>query len=224
MNTYEVLEYLCHIRNVKITNVEKELGFSKGSLSKLKKSTPTANRSYILSNYFNVPQDFIFKPEQFRTLSELEIAMKGYIMRQREIVNYAESIIETDEHRKVPVYSVAAGDGAYNGDYADEYENTEEPKDGHEWCIVHGDSMLPELHDGDRILVRKQTETEKTDLTVVKVDGDHATVKFVEIAENGVWLKALNKKVYEDHFFSVSDVMTLPITIIGKVVEVRRKY
>lgn len=218
MTTYEVLEYLCSVRNKKITNVEKELGFSKGSLSKLKKSTPTANRSYVLASYFDVPQDFIFRPEQFRTETELAIAIKDHTY-----VSEAKNVYMVSELKKTPVYDVAAGDGAYNDTYADTYEDLE-TNDGESWCEIHGDSMYPELHDGDRVRIRHQTETAKTDLTVVKVDGEHVTVKYVEIVENGVWLRAINKTVYEDHFFTVSEVMTLPIKIVGKVVEVRRTY
>lgn len=121
------------------------------------------------------------------------------------------------------LYRASAGQGAYNGTYAD--ETIQEVDDLEcEYATVVGDSMLPELRDGDVVKIQPQTETSPHDFTLVKVDGEHATIKFVEIVENGVWLRALNKEVFEDKFFSVQEVMTLPVTIIGKVVELQRRF
>ena len=78
--------------------------------------------------------------------------------------------------------------------------------------------------DGDKVKVKHQTETSPFDYTVVKVDGDHCTVKHVEIVDNGVWLRADNKAVYKDKFYTTQEVITLPISIIGKVVEMRRNF
>ena len=82
--------------------------------------------------------------------------------------------------------------------------------------------MLPVIRDGDIAKVQMQTEVSPHDYAVVKVDGEHATIKHIQITDKGVWLKAENKDVYEDRFFSVQEVMTLPVTIIGKVIEIRR--
>lgn len=122
-----------------------------------------------------------------------------------------------------PVFNIAAGQGRINDAYATEYTTEPTLGEDYSWCKVVGDSMLPELRNGDDILVHHQTETTPHDMTVIKVDGESSTVKFVEITDKGVWLRALNKDVFEDKFFSVQDVITLPVTIIGKVVEVRRK-
>ena len=124
-----------------------------------------------------------------------------------------------------PLYDVAAGQGRINDDFADEYvEEEEEVEEGYSWCRIVGDSMYPILHDGDKVKVRHQTQTEPTDLTVVKVDGESATVKYVEVTDNGVWLRAENKEVFADRFYTVSEVLTLPITIIGKVVQMQRTF
>lgn len=95
-----------------------------------------------------------------------------------------------------PVFDVAAGNGRINGEYADEYVENEDSDDGSVWLKVYGDSMYPVLHDGDYIKVHPQTDTEKTDLTVIKIDGETATVKYVDVTENGVWLRAENKAAY----------------------------
>lgn len=124
----------------------------------------------------------------------------------------------TDE----PVYDVAAGSGRINSDYPSEYLS-EKLEDGYSYVRIHGDSMLPNIKDGDIVKVHHQTETKESDFTVVKVDGESATVKHVEIVSDGVWLRADNKEVFPDKFFTIQEVMTLPVTIIGKAVEVRRE-
>lgn len=124
------------------------------------------------------------------------------------------------------LYNVAAGDGAYNDTYPSEFISSNNDLDDSEYsfCKVQGDSMYPVLLDGDIVKVRHQTETIPQDYTVVKVDGDHCTVKHIEIVEKGVWLRADNKSIYKDRFYTTQEVMTLPISIIGKVVEMRRNF
>lgn len=120
-----------------------------------------------------------------------------------------------------PVYDVAAGEGRTNGEYATEHISKEASED-YSYIRVHGDSMLPNVQDGDLVKVHHQTETTPSDLTVIKVDGETATLKYVEVTDTGIWVRALNKEVFEDRFFSVKEVLTLPVTIIGKAVELTR--
>lgn len=84
--------------------------------------------------------------------------------------------------------------------------------------------MYPILQDGDMVLISHEAETTPHDLTAVKIDGDSTTIKHVTIVDNGIWLKAENKEVYEDRFYTIQEVLTLPVTIIGKVIESRRSY
>lgn len=139
-------------------------------------------------------------------------------MSDKELLN----IVSTDPISGQPVYDISAGKGRLNEGYPTEWMDTTEDSDEYSWCTIHGDSMYPRLYDGDLIRVHHQTETSPRDLTVVKIDGDAVTVKYVEITNDGVWLRAENKDVFEDKFYSVQQVLTLPIQIVGKVVEMRR--
>jgi len=126
-----------------------------------------------------------------------------------------------------PVYDVAGGKGRLNDDYATDFQNlneNEQASDGFSWCRVCGDSMYPVLQDGDYIKVEHMTQTNPSDLTVIKINGDEATVKYVEVMADGIMLRAKNKDVFEDTHYSVADVLTMPITIVGKVVEMKRKF
>lgn len=123
-----------------------------------------------------------------------------------------------------PLYDISCGEGSYNDMYATDFINVNEDEDGYAWCQVHGNSMYPVLLDGDYVKVRLQTETSPTDLTAIKVNGDEVTCKYVEVTENGVWLRAENTEVYKDRFYSVQEVLSLPVSIVGKVVELKRRF
>ena len=88
---------------------------------------------------------------------------------------------------------------------------------------VKGASMEPTLHEGDIIVVKLQEDIESGEMAVVMVNGDEATVKEVKESEAGLTLIGHNVAVYTPHFYSWEEVASLPIKIIGKVVELRRK-
>lgn len=212
---YEKVERLMQEKGVKASDVAKAVGISSSVFTDWKKGryTPKADKLYSIAKYFGVPMEFFFE--------DGAVPIKD----QADLDAYFDQINDMRERhgkppiKEKPVYRASAGQGAYNDTYADK---SIEAEGGYEYAEVVGDSMLPILQNGDVVKIQPQTETTPHDYTLVKVDGEHATIKFVEIVENGVWLRALNKEVFEDKFFSIQEVLTLPVTIIGKAVEVRR--
>lgn len=89
---------------------------------------------------------------------------------------------------------------------------------------IKGDSMLPVLQENDIIIVRQQSDVESGDIAIVLINGDNATVKKVMKQESGITLIAFNPAVYEPHFYSNDDIESLPVTIAGKVVEMKRSF
>lgn len=57
MSTLEIIKGLCEKEGTNIANIEKELGYSNGSLSKAKKIP--ADRIYELSKRFNVSMEYL---------------------------------------------------------------------------------------------------------------------------------------------------------------------
>ena len=58
MTTYSVIEALCENRGIAITALEKELGFGRGSIGKLKNGgSMTFKRLQMVANYFGVSVD-----------------------------------------------------------------------------------------------------------------------------------------------------------------------
>ena len=86
---------------------------------------------------------------------------------------------------------------------------------------VKGDSMLPDFKNGDVLIVRKQDDCENGAYAIIAVNGDDATFKKVIKKENGIILQPLNTN-YEPLIFDKKQIETLPVKILGVVVEIRR--
>ena len=89
---------------------------------------------------------------------------------------------------------------------------------------VVGDSMEPRIRENDVVIVRKQPDIGSGEIGIVLVNGDAATIKKVVKHSDGISLIAYNPSVYSPHFYTRKEIATLPITIIGKVVELRAKF
>lgn len=87
---------------------------------------------------------------------------------------------------------------------------------------VKGDSMLPDIREGDIVIVRQQPDVENGDTAIVLINGDEATVKRVMKSSSALTLIPANSQ-YAPMAFSMIDVVTMPVKILGKVVEIRRK-
>lgn len=96
---------------------------------------------------------------------------------------------------------------------------------GHYYGLrVVGSSMEPEMHEGDLLIIHEQDYFDSGDICIVYVDGHDATVKKVQKSKAGITLIGYNTVVYPPHFYSAQEVESLPVRVVGKVVEVRRKY
>lgn len=89
---------------------------------------------------------------------------------------------------------------------------------------IKGNSMEPKMSQGDVIIVKKQSNVNSGEIAVIMINGENATVKKVVKQENGIMLLASNQEVYPPHFYSNEEIENLPITILGKVIELRAKF
>lgn len=96
---------------------------------------------------------------------------------------------------------------------------------GNFFCLkVKGASMEPKLFEGDLLVIRQQTDVDSNEIAVVLVNGDEATVKQIKKATSGITLIGYNVAVYPPRFYSNQEIQELPVTIIGKVIELRRPF
>lgn len=88
---------------------------------------------------------------------------------------------------------------------------------------IHGDSMTPNICDGDIVIVRQQNDAESGDIVIATVNGDEATCKRLRKYKDGIELVSINPS-YKPFEFSNEEIIKKPVKILGKVVELRRKF
>lgn len=132
----------------------------------------------------------------------------------------------------IPVYKIPVLGKVVAGTPIDAIENITDyirvtnpaAADGSYYALhVTGASMEPEMKEGDLVIVHKQEHFDNGDICIVLVNGNEATVKKVQKSDQGITLIGFNAVVYPPHFYNAKEVEDLPVNVIGKAVEVRRK-
>ncbi len=88
---------------------------------------------------------------------------------------------------------------------------------------IKGDSMTPRIQENDVVIVRKQAQVDNGSIAIVLINGNEATCKKVQYNEKGVALISYNSS-YTPMFYTKEECLTLPVVVIGKVVELRAKF
>ena len=189
------------------------IGVSESTVGKwlLKKAMPRMGTIQKLSDYFSVP--------------------KSYFLEESPAAPQEAPAPRVSDHRKIariPVLGrVAAGIPIEAIENVEDYEERyisalEDPRDYFALRIV-GHSMEPRIWNGDVVIVHKQDDVDSGQIAVILVNGDDATVKQVKKSSTGLTLIGLNPTVYPPHFYTAAEVISLPVRILGLVVEVRGK-
>ena len=87
---------------------------------------------------------------------------------------------------------------------------------------IRGDSMSPRIMDGDTVIVRRQSDAETDDIVIALVNGNDGVCKKLKKTASGLMLISLNP-AYEPMVFDHADIDSIPVSIIGRVVELRGK-
>lgn len=174
------------------------------------RTTPSPDVMRRIADYFNVSIDHLYG---------------------RDTTDNSNSTVRSTGVR-IPVYGeTAAGIPItaienFDSDDPDDWEEIPEDmaRSGEYIALrIKGDSMEPRMRTGDVVIVRLQPEVENGDIAIVRVNGDEATCKKIQKTPEGVMLISLNP-AYEPMFFTKKQVQTLPLTILGRVVELRAKF
>ncbi len=88
---------------------------------------------------------------------------------------------------------------------------------------IRGDSMEPRIKDGDVVIVLETPDVENGDLAVVLVNGNDATIKQISKTADALTLIPFNTS-YTPMVYTAEQCKTLPVQIIGKVIELRAKF
>ena len=197
------------------TEFAEKIGFSRTAISawEIGRNEPSNEDTIKIADFFGVSVDYIIGNSDVR---------KNYVT--------AEKWNNTDEFGNpavVLVYgTIPAG---IPMEMIEDIIDTEEIdasmlKGGKEYfgLKIKGNSMYPEYLDGDTIILEKVDNVESGTDAVVRVNGDDATFKRVFKNENGIILQPLNPE-FQPMIYTNEQIEKLPVRVIGKVVELRRK-
>lgn len=205
------------LRQIDVLNLAKpfqqkyNIKFSKSHLSQYVngKSNPDNEKIFLLSKVFGVTEAWLL----------------GYnVPRYERIENTGP---QTPQGLKIPVLgTVAAGIPISSVEEILDYEEVPQSwKNQGEFfgLRIKGDSMKPDINHGDTVIVRKQSTANNGDVVITLVNGDDVTCKKFEKLDNGIILISNNSE-YSPMYFSNEEVVTKPVVILGRVVELRRKF
>lgn len=82
MNMYERIVKLAERKGVAIAQVERDLGFSKGSLRKMQTNQPSSDRIVSLAKYFDVSTDYLYGTTQIEKTADKLLDM-DFVRLQR---------------------------------------------------------------------------------------------------------------------------------------------
>lgn len=125
---------------------------------------------------------------------------------------------------RIPVYSSAGAGRPHlaNEDVLYYTDYTGDP-DGVIGVMIEGNSMTPTIPDGSIVIVNQNISVESGDIVIAIINSDKETLcKRFKKYDDGIALVSDNPS-YPPRYFSADEVQTLPIRIVGKCTEVRKK-
>lgn len=162
------------------------------------KAYPRIDKIEMMANYFHITKaDLVEEPTEKKT--KFMVPVLGYV-RAGIPMDAVEYIIDYEE---------ISEDMARQGEFFA--------------LQIKGDSMEPRITEGDVVIVRKQPDIESGEIAIVLVNGDEATVKKVQKFDGGINLIPSNP-AYDVRTFTNAQIESLPVQILGKVVELRAKF
>ena len=89
---------------------------------------------------------------------------------------------------------------------------------------IKGNSMEPNIGDGDVVIVKEQDTAEDGQIVIALVNGDDATCKRLKVYDNGTIALMSDNPSYPPMYFNNVEIDNVPVKIIGVVKELRRKF
>lgn len=183
------------------TDVANYIGLTQGAYSNWERGETKIDGVQLsrLAELFEVSVDYLLGKTDIPGNKYIRIPVLGRVAAGIPI-DAIEEVIDWED-----ISAEAAGDGEYFG------------------LQIKGHSMEPKISDGDVVIVRRQPDVDSGDIAVVLVNGDDATVKRIKKSPQGVTLIPSNP-AYEPMYYSNKEIESLPVQILGRVVELRAKF
>lgn len=191
---------LCSARGITVRRFEEDNGFCNGYVRTIERqgSTPSAKRLGKIAEYFSVSKDFLLGLEESKTESVgVMIPLLGRVAAGVPI-SAVENIIGQEEISRST---------AITGEFFA--------------LRIKGDSMSPYIMDGDIVVVRQQNDADSGDVVIALVNGHDGACKKLRKMETGIALVSVNP-AYDPLIFDHREIDSIPVYIMGKVIEIRR--
>lgn len=198
MTSVEIVKNICKSRKIPIYRLEKDLGYSNGYISQLRKGVFPSDRLTEIAAYLDVPLEMLLGSEPENSETAYRVPVLGRVAAGLPLLA-DEEIIDWEELPKA---------WKLKGDYFG--------------LVIKGTSMEPRMCEGDVVIIRKQEICESGQTAIVMVNGDEATCKRVVYHDNGLSLVSYNP-VFPPQFYTSAEVENLPVKILGVVAELRAK-
>lgn len=185
--------------------LSKILGVSESTVGKwiLEKSLPRMGIIQKLSEHFDVPKSYFLEKQE----SPAKAMTKGVRI---PILGRVVAGVPLEAITDIEGYEEITPKMASLGEYFA--------------LRIKGHSMEPRIEDGEIVICKQQSDVESGDIAIVFVNGNEATCKQIKKSPDGITLIGFNPVIYSPHFYSNKEIETLPITVIGRVVESRKTW
>jgi len=161
-------------------------------------SYPRIDKIELMANYFGIEKSDLVEEKNNRNRKVTTINVLGRVAAGIPI-EAIEDIVDTEE-----ITEEMASRGEFFG------------------LQIHGHSMEPRMVEGDIVIVRRQPTAETGDIVIAAVNGTDATCKRLKKYRDGIELIPINPS-YDPMFFTNEEIESTPVSILGKVVELRAK-
>lgn len=229
LETYKNIKKLRLERGWTQSELAQRTGYAdKGTISRIEngKVDLTTKQVRIFANAFGVTPSDIMGDDGITRAPGVFVVSQEVTKGMRKTIDNAMAKAGLAYSKIIPVYSrVAAGIPL---EASGEIVDAEEipialAKTGEFFGLkVVGNSMEPKVSEGDTVIVRKQSDAESGELVVVLVNGSDATLKRLKKLRDGIMLISSNP-AYDPICYTADEIRTLPVQIVGKVVELRAK-
>jgi len=203
-----ILKSLRSTKGLTQDELSKQLNISRSTIGMYEKGArePDFETLELIADYFNVDTDYLLGRTTKTTYIPSPALRKGVSINVLGRVaagipiDAIEEVIDTEE-----ITEEMAKTGEFFG------------------LKIKGNSMEPRIYENDVVIVRQQNDAESGDVVIATINGDEATCKRLRKYRDGIELIS-NNPSYEPMFFSNEEILSKPVRIIGKVVELRGKF
>lgn len=203
-----ILKSLRAAKGLTQDELSKQLNISRSTIGMYEKGArePDFETLELIADYFNVDTDYLLGRTTKTTYIPSPALRKGVSINVLGRVaagipiDAIEEVIDTEE-----ITEEMAKTGEFFG------------------LKIKGNSMEPRIYENDVVIVRQQNDAESGDVVIATINGDEATCKRLRKYRDGIELIS-NNPSYEPMFFSNEEILSKPVRIIGKVVELRGKF